>query len=72
MLTCYSNTYLRDLVRGFSQWPAWNVTNIDGVGSNIVFHTAEGGVFRTFVEKDDYRLAQTQFIDSVMHCQMFY
>ena len=45
---------------------------MDGVGSNIVFDTDEEGVSGTFVEKDDFRLAQTKYLGSIMSSQMYY
>ena len=45
---------------------------MDGVGSNIVFDTDEEGVSGTFVEQDDFRLAQTKYLGSIMSSQMYY
>ena len=59
-------------VAGASAWPSWNASTVDGVGSNIVFDTDEDGASGTFVEKDDFRLAQTKYLGSIMSSQMYY
>jgi hypothetical protein len=45
---------------------------VDGVGSGIVFDTDYDGVSGTSVEKDDFRLAQTKYLGSIMASQMYY
>jgi len=59
-------------VAGAATWPSWNTSTVDGVGSNIVFNTNDDGVSGTFVEKDDFRLAQTKYLGSIMASQMYY
>lgn len=68
------NNYSADqnLVAGAAVWPNWNVSIVDGVGSNIVFNTDDNGVSGTFVERDDFRLAQTMFLGTVLPTQMYY
>jgi hypothetical protein len=61
-----------NLVCGVSVWPSWNTTNQDGVGSNFVFKTDGTASAKSYVELDDYRLAQTRYLNSVMISQMDY
>lgn len=61
-----------NLVSGVPVWPSWNTTNEDGVGSNFVFNTDGTASANSSVELDDYRLAQTRYLNSVMISQMKY
>jgi hypothetical protein len=60
------------IVAGAAVWPSWNTSTVDGVGSNLVFNTDGNGVSSTFVERDDFRLAQTKYLGSIMSSQMYY
>jgi hypothetical protein len=60
------------VVAGAAVWPSWNTSTVDGVGSNLVFNTDGNGVSSTFVERDDFRLAQTEYLGSIMSSQMHY
>jgi hypothetical protein len=53
-------------------WPSWNNTNMEGIGSNFVFDTDGTSNVKSYVELDDYRLAQTRYLNSVMESQMYY
>ncbi|KAJ9151823.1 Carboxylic ester hydrolase [Pleurostoma richardsiae] len=58
---------------GVPNWQAWNTTNSDGVGTNFVFNSnGTVGTSTTYLELDDYRLAQTRYLNSIMETQMYY
>lgn len=59
-------------VSGCPVWPKWNTTNADGVGTNIVFDADGGNNTETHTELDNYRLAQTQYINSIWQSQLNY
>jgi hypothetical protein len=60
------------LVSGVPIWPKWNHNTTTAIGSNFVFRAHGAEVPEYFVEADEYRLAQTQYINRVMQGQMYY
>lgn len=60
------------IVCGVPDWPSWNFTNSKGVGTNFVFNSDGTPSAGPFLELDDYRLAQTRYLNAVMKSQMHY
>jgi hypothetical protein len=60
-------------VSGYPVWPAWNTSNPNGVGTNFVFDGDGDGTNATsYVELDDFRLAQTTYINTLWQTQLNY
>lgn len=60
------------VVKGYPKWPVRNNTNSAGVGKNFVFHADGKQETKSYVELDDYRLAQTLYIQSIFQSQLNY
>lgn len=59
-------------VSGYPVWPVWNTTNSNGVGTNLVVDADGSNKTRTHLKLDDYRLAQTRYINNIWKSQLNY
>ncbi|KAH8658301.1 Alpha/Beta hydrolase protein [Xylariales sp. PMI_506] len=59
-------------VSGYPEWPKWNTTNKNGIGSIYVFAADGTNDTMPFVELDNYRLAQTRYINTLWSTQLNY
>lgn len=64
--------WLEWAVSGYPVWSQWNVRNSNGVGINFVFDSDGTNETHHHLELDDFRLAQTKYINSIWRNQLNY